>query len=195
MKLVSQRGTATNKITFLVVLLAILVLVILAPQMVAAHIGALSELDVPYQSMGDPVVINPFFSPADVTVSSSQTIVVRWGWKAATAGIVRRFIRNTEQSHLLDGSLLFATSFPNEGWGRIQRDDPAAECGSVRRPTMLSWWTLDVGSLAPGDYLLQSTIELGNELSDGCDWDNDGVLETLGPGVILDRVITIHVTP
>ena len=175
----------------------VLVLVLVFAGLSLMVIEAQDSIDVEY--------INPLFSADYVDVYSNQQIVLKWGWKSATAGSVRQFIRATTQEHMLDGVVVFSTEDINDGWGTVQHEDPLPICRPINRgrgkgqppanrPTAISRWTFDLGVLAPGDYVLHSIVYLDSELEDGCDSEGDGVLDTYGPGVIRERTIYIHVT-
>ena len=164
------------------------------------------------QNNAPEVRINPYFSEPEVTVSSADQIILDWGWGTAKPNLVRPFTRAVEQTYVLNGQVVFETSHPNQNWGSVERrtpDETPAACkalatqrpngGTTGQPSAQSRWTLNLGNLEPGVYVLHGTVSLSQQVTDGCDGNADNQPDLYGPGIVcqfgvcMDRTITIYV--
>jgi hypothetical protein len=112
-------------------------------------------------------------------VHSNQNIVLRYGWAAISPGLVKHYMKSVDISFDLsieDQTILTVSSEEaSEYWGDItgysispEWPCPPTKAGSV------AYWTYDLGTLEPGDYVLSFSRDLDSPLRDPCDLDGDG---------------------
>jgi hypothetical protein len=103
------------------------------------------------------------------TVSVGQPVIFRWGWGTASEAYAQDYINAASFSVYVDGD---------------QLDISRATSG----PYSCEWnfcmeWRLPPFYLEEGTHSVYMTITLDREITDGYDLDQDGKLDTYGPGI------------
>ncbi len=150
--------------------------------------------------MGQPgegeVWISPLSPGMEYTIHSGEVGVIRWGWAAATSGLVQAFWRQANQEFVLtreDGwSLTISTEEARQHLTPIERapgwDEVCFDHRAMVSRVMYYLWDLE-----PGDYTLRSRVWLDHRFTDGCDGvDQDGKPDKF-EGVLFNTEVYIQV--
>jgi hypothetical protein len=119
------------------------------------------------------------FDGTTYTVCPGQVGVIRHGWAAASAGLVRAFWRGLNQEYILtreDG--WSRTIYSEEARQHLTPIERAPEWDEVcfTHRAMVSRLLYYLEDLEPGNYTLRSQVWLDHRLTDGCDsLDQDGL--------------------
>lgn len=133
-------------------------------------------------AQSEEVVIHPLRDRNKTfTVHVGQVVKIRYGWGAASRGLVQSYINAVDQEHTLNGASLFASSREaKQYWGPIEPATPAtvALCPNKPQDTLFfSYWVYRLPDLPPGAYNLHTDVSVNHPMIDGCDWDGDGKLD------------------
>jgi len=104
-------------------------------------------------------------------VSSKSPVYLTTQWYADTAGYVEDYIDALELTVTLDGGDLPNVS---DYWGGIAQCEDIDHDGDA---DYVARWRYPVGLLRTGDHAIEAHFHLPYPLTDGFDWDGDGVLD------------------
>jgi hypothetical protein len=110
-------------------------------------------------------------------VGSGDNIILRWGWGACTLEQIDAFSSALEDTYRLNGVLL-------EGvWGSPEEAPGLSDfCGGI--PGWRIYWEYALGTLPIGQYTVETSVSLSEEITDG--------IGTYS-GTLFESQITIHV--
>lgn len=106
-------------------------------------------------------------SPTIVQVN--QPVIIGWSWQTATEPYRKDYIDGVSFSLLIDGQTVDTFI--------------ASQTLTTEAATFFVRWRLPSRTFSPGSHLVALTSKFSRQVKDGFDSNNDGVLDTFGPGI------------
>lgn len=163
-------------------------------------LAALTLQPAAAQSEVEEVRIYPWMDGVTYVINPGQIGVIRHGWAACNRGLVQVYIKASN----FDLTLVDADETPHltltpgqvdELWGPIEPWETCPYPCRGRQGPARAYWQSVLPDLAPGEYELRSTIWVDHPVTDGGDWDGDGVPDVLRPeDLYFDTVNTIIIS-
>lgn len=110
-----------------------------------------------------------YFSESPVYLDAGQRVILYWKWGAATEEYRRDYIDVASFALQLDGAFLDLST-------------AAQSLHSCEEGGLCVTWRLQPINLEAGKHEVIMTVSLAREITDGFDLDQNGALDTYGPG-------------
>lgn len=126
-----------------------------------------------FAQTGGQVFINPPYMD-EITVYTSDELILATGWGACTRGLVKAWINASSYEWYLDGNPIPIAGDQDSYWGPIELSGFAPNCIAGPGTSWRSSWRYPIGSLPAGTYTIRLTALIDHKIIDGADYDGDG---------------------
>lgn len=147
----------------------------------------------------DPVYINPQFG-GEITVSSTDEVIIEWLWFACSKGLVNDFLDSANIGLFINEVMVDkAYKQSNSYWSTrtktsVDEDIFAEHCVWDVDSSWSVNWEYSLGKLDPGSYSINTIVDFSFPVIDGLD-----VYPTYGEVDVyngtFDHEMILHVTP
>ena len=144
----------------------------------------------------DPVYINPQFED-EITVSSTDEVIIEWPWFACSKGLVNDFIDSADIDLFINEVMVEKAD--KQSWDTptktpVEEDIFAEHCVWDVDTSWTVNWEYGLGKLEPGSYRINTIVDFSFPVIDGID-----VFEPIGEVDVynetFDHEMILHVTP
>lgn len=157
---------------------------------------------VPSTSAREPVVVFPYADGWTFDAHKNQDILVRWGWFAATQGLVNAYMEADHKDYTLmdaagnvvlyiseeEAQQYFLEPFP------LAPEEAGLECPMPQ--IWLQYWVYELGKLPAGTYTLQMRVRLDHPVNDGfhlCTEDGEPIVQPPSLTPPYEKTFTVYI--